>query len=192
MRSRVIGAVSIVIGVALLLTSAVMLTVRFREKQAASVDVAAVISQIENILPERYAGIIEQRTNSDMPALEINGTDYIGFLELPGRSIKLPVGSLWGNSDFGYRPARYTGSVYDGSLIIGGRYDDGNFDFADKLNAGDEVTFTDMTGGVFRYTVEKITHADNAKTETLTETNCELLLFVKKENTFLLIQCKAA
>lgn len=192
MRSRVIGAVSVVIGVALLLTSAVLLVVRLREKQAASVDVDIIISQIENVLPERYAGIIEQRTNSDMPALEINDIDYIGLLELPDRNIELPVSSSWGSSDFGYRPARYTGSVYDGSLIIGGRYDDGNFDFADKLDAGEKVTFTDMTGGVFRYTVEKITHSDNAKTETLTETSCELLLFVKKENTFLLIQCKAA
>lgn len=191
MRSKIIGAVSILAGAALILTSTVMLTVRFREKQATAVDVAAVISKIEKILPERNAGIIEQRTNSDMPALEIDGTDFIGLLELPGRNISLPVSNSWGNKDFGYRPARYTGSIYDGTLVIGGRYEAGNFDFADKLDIGEEITFTDMTGGVFRYTVEKITHSDNAKTETLTGGDGELTLFVKKESTFLLIHCRA-
>lgn len=47
------------------------------------------------------------------------------------------------------------GSVYDGTLIVGGRSEDGNFDFIDQLDAGEELTFTDMTGRVFRYTVRK-------------------------------------
>ena len=40
------------------------------------------------------------------------------------------------------------GSVYDGTLIVGGRSADGNFDFIDQLDAGEELTFTDMTGRV--------------------------------------------
>ena len=72
------------------------------------------------------------------------------------------------------------GSVYDGTLIVGGRSEDGNFDFIDQLDAGEELTFTDMIGRVFRYMVRKICHADNARAETLADSESALTLFVKK------------
>ena len=75
------------------------------------------------------------------------------------------------------------GSVYDGTLIVGGGSEDGNFDFIDQLDAGEELTFTDMTGRVFRYKVRKICHADNAA-ETLVDSESALTLFVKKMELF--------
>lgn len=116
--------------------------------------------------------------------VEIDGIDVIGLLELPGRGIKLPVSAEWDRSEQSFRPARFMGSVYDGTLIVGGRSEDGNFDFIDQLDAGEELTFTDMTGRVFRYTVHKIRHADNARAETLADTESALTLFVKKMGLF--------
>lgn len=55
---------------------------------------------------------------------------------------------------------------------------------ADQLDAGEELTFTDMTGRVFRYTVRKICHADNARAETLADSESALTLFVKKMELF--------
>lgn len=115
-----------------------------------------------------------------MAAVEIDGIDVIGLLELPGRGIKLPVSAEWDSSEQSFRPARFMGSVYDGTLIVGGRSEDGNFDFIDQLDAGEELTFTDMTGRVFRYKVRKICHADNARAETLVDSESALTLFVKK------------
>lgn len=115
-----------------------------------------------------------------MAAVEIDGIDVIGLLELPGRGIKLPVSAEWDSSEQSFRPARFMGSVYDGTLIVGGRSEDGNFDFIDQLDAGEELTFTDMIGRVFRYMVRKICHADNARAETLADTESALTLFVKK------------
>lgn len=127
-----------------------------------------------------------------MAAVEIDGIDVIGLLELPGRGIKLPVSAEWDSSEQSFRPARFMGSVYDGTLIVGGRSADGNFDFIDQLDAGEELTFTDMTGRVFRYTVHKIRHADNARAETLADSESALTLFVKKNGAFLIVRCAAA
>ena len=124
--------------------------------------------------------------------VEIDGIDVIGLLELPGRGIKLPVSAEWDSSEQSFRPARFMGSVYDGTLIVGGRSADGNFDFIDQLDAGEELTFTDMTGRVFRYTVHKIRHADNARAETLADSESALTLFVKKNGAFLIVRCAAA
>lgn len=170
--------------------SAVLFTVRQINESQTAVDISGVVEKIETALPERSAGVTEKRADNTMPAIEIDGTDFVGILELPDRNIKLPVASKWSGSDVAFRPARYLGSAYDGTLIIGGKYDDGNFDFADKIDTGEEITFTDMTGKVFRYTAERINHSDNAETETLTDRGYALTLFVKKESTFLIIRCE--
>ena len=121
-------------------------------------------------------------TPSSLAAVEIDGIDVIGLLALPGRGIKLPVSAEWDSSEQSFRPARFMGSVYDGTLIVGGHSKDGNFDFIDQLDAGEELTFTDMFGRVFRYTVRKIRHADNARAETLADSESALTLFVKKRS----------
>jgi len=155
-------------------------------------DIPGIVKKIEAALPERSAGIIEKRADNTMPSVEIDKTDFIGLLALPERNITLPVGAVWDSSGRGFRPAKFLGSVYDGSLIIGGAFQTGNFDFADKLEVGEKITFTDMTGRVFRYTVGRISHSDNAKAETLRDSDYELTLFVKKENAFLILRCNAA
>ena len=63
---------------------------------------------------------------------------------------------------------------------------------ADQLDAGEELTFTDMSGRVFRYAVRKIRHTDNARAETLADSESALTLFVKKSGTFLIVRCAAA
>lgn len=162
-----------------------------REKQGAA-DIPSLVEKIEAALPERSAGVMEKRADSTMAAVEIDGVDMIGLLELPGRGIKLPVAAEWDSSQQGFRPAKFSGSVYDGTLIVGGSSEAGNFDFADQLDAGEEVTFTDMTGRIFRYTVRKISHADNARAETLADAEDMLTLFVKKNGTFLIVRCGVA
>mgnify|MGYP000149897526 FL=1 len=192
MRNKVLSVIAFSLGILLIAASAALFAARQIQKVKTEVDIPTVVKKIEKTLPERSAGVIEKRTDNTMPSIEIDKTDFIGLLKLSGRNIKLPVGAKWDGSEFGFRPAKYLGSVYDGTLIIGGKYAADNFDFADKLDTGEEITFTDMTGKVFRYTVDKISHADNAKTETLTDKDYELTLFVKKKSTFLIIRCKAA
>lgn len=158
-------------------------------KKHSSPDINPVIAKIESVLPKRSVGMPEQRSNNAMPAFEVDGTDFVGLLEVPARNIKLPVCAKWNSAYWGFRPARYLGSAYDGTLIIGGKYEPDNFDFADLIDVGEKVTFTDMNGKVFEYKVDKVSHSSNAKTETLVSGEYPLTLFVKKESTFLIIRC---
>lgn len=191
MRSKGLSILLITLGVLLLGAAAILFVVRQADKQRAA-GIPSLIEKIEAALPERSAGVIENRADSAMAAVEIDGIDVIGLLELPGRGIKLPVSAEWDSSEQSFRPARFMGSVYDGTLIVGGRSEDGNFDFIDQLDAREELTFTDMIGRVFRYTVRKICHADNARAETLADSESALTLFVKKNGAFLIVRCAAA
>lgn len=192
MKSKTVSFAAVLLGILLIAMSAIILTVRQIQKAKADIDAAAVVEKIKKALPELSAGIIEKRNDNVMPSIEIDGTDFIGLLELPGRNTVLPVGAKWDASGLGFRPAKYLGSVYDGTLILGGRYEYGGFDFADKLETGEEITFTDMTGRLFRYTVNRIHHSDNADTETLKSGNYDLTLFVKKDAGFLIVGCNSA
>ncbi len=189
MRSKTAGRVITAAGIVLLAAAAVMFAGRLYEKKQNGMDISEAAQRIEKLLPERSAGIAEERENAAMAAIEIDGKDFVGLLEIPDRNIKLPVAASWGTSDFSFRPARYTGSVYNSTLIIGGKYAEGNFDFIDSLEPGEEITFTDMFGFVFDYTVEKISHSDNADTETLKSVGGALTLFVKKDSRFLIVRC---
>lgn len=189
MRSKTAGRVITAAGIVLLAAAAVMFAGRLYEKKQNGMDISEAAQRIEKLLPERSAGIAEERENAAMAAIEIDGKDFVGLLEIPDRNIKLPVAASWGTSDFSFRPARYTGSVYNNTLIIGGKYAEGNFDFIDSLEPGEEITFTDMFGFVFDYTVEKISHSDNADTETLKSVGGALTLFVKKDSRFLIVRC---
>ena len=192
MRSKGFSVLLVTLGILLLAAAAALLGMRLtREKQGAA-DIPSLVEIIEAALPERSAGVMENRADSTMAAVEIDGIDVIGLLELPGRGIKLPVGAEWDSSQQGFRPAKFSGSVYDGTLIVGGSSEAGNFDFADQLDAGEEVTFTDMTGRIFRYTVRKISHADNARADTLAGAEDMLTLFVKKNGAFLIVRCGMA
>lgn len=146
MRTKHFSVIAILLGIALIAASSAFIAVRFIQKNQSSEKLSETVEKIEECMPETSAGFIEERSDTSMPAIEIDGRDYIGILELPGRTLKLPVAANWSSSGLSFRPAKYIGSVYDGSLIIGGRYEEGNFDFADLIDAGEEVTFTDMTG----------------------------------------------
>ena len=191
MRNKTLSILCVILGTLLLGAAVVFFTVRQAEKKRSAADLPLMVNALEAALPERTAGVIEQRTDSTMPAVEIGGLDFIGLLELPGRGIRLPVAAQWSSSDLGFRPARYAGSVYDGTLIIGGSSEADNFGFADQLDAGEEIAFTDMTGSVFRYTVRKVSHADSAETDTLADPDDALTLFVKKDGRFLIVRCGA-
>ena len=191
MRNKRLSAVVLFLGIVMIAVSAAFFVVQLIRKAQNTAAIPAIVEKMEKILPDRSAGVIEKRADNTMPVAEINGADFIGLLELPDRQIKLPVSARWSGSGSECTSARYSGSLYDGTLVIGGKYERGIFDFADQLDAGEEVRFTDMTGRVFRYSVSKISHSDHAGIDALTDSDCPLTLFVKKGHTFLIIRCSA-
>lgn len=89
----------------------------------------------------------------EMPEKVIDGQIYIGVVEIPTLSLKLPVIRDWSDERLKIAPCRYVGSVYTGDLIISGHSYKKHFRYIRKLVEGDPVIFTDMDGNRFVYQV---------------------------------------
>ncbi len=162
--------------------------VRYKmEKKKVETLLPDTVSRIEEILPNKSTGFIEERSDSSMAAISLNGSDFVGLLEIGDYNLKLPVFAKWSRSD-AQRPAVYLGSPYDGSLIIGANYEQ-QFYFADTMETGVEICFTDLYGQVFTYQVDFIKHAAHADTSVLKAEKCDLTIFVKVKGEYLILRC---
>ncbi len=167
----------IILGIGLVLLSvSLLLAFRIRVHRGAEHSQRS-LSAIHEILPERTPGVPGAYSVSDMPALEIEGVDYVAVVEIPSFGITLPVANQWDSKKLSLAPARFAGSAYDSSLVIGGMDDSRQFGFCDKIQHGAVITVTDMTGAQFTYTVCQIHRAKHAETQWLTETEYDLTLF---------------
>ena len=140
---------------------------------------AEVVAQITTILPGRIDGVMESYSNMEMPAMQIGGEDYIGLLEIPAFGLTLPIGSSWDAGKVTSYPCRFWGTVYDGSLVVGGADQTGQLDCLDQIWDGGVVTVTDMTGSVFRYMVSRVERSKSAQAEVLLDDAADLSLFVR-------------
>ena len=138
-----------------------------------------VVSQINELLPERTQGTPGIYQNTHMPVLEINRTDYIGILEIPVFGITLPVTDKWDSKKLYSAPSRFCGSVYDHTLVVGGSDYPQQFAFCDKIENGTLVMVTDMTGARFTYTVSCVDRAKHAEAKWLLDTDYDLVLFCR-------------
>lgn len=137
------------------------------------------VTQIRALLPEKTLGVAGTNPEISMPVLEIGGKDYAAILEIPAYGITLPVADRWDTKALVSVPARFSGSVYDGSLVIGGNDHARQFAFCDKIENGTLVTVTDMTGAQFTYAVSRVDRAKHAKAQWLQEENADLTLFCR-------------
>lgn len=130
----------------------------------------AALGQVEQLIAAEPVDERESQTDNEEPKIEkeeaseaseelemtvkmVNGQEYIGVVEIPTLSLKLPVISEWSDDRLKIAPCRYIGSVYTHDLIISGHSYKNHFRYIRKLELGDPVTFTDMDGQRFEYEV---------------------------------------
>lgn len=92
----------------------------------------------------------------EMPTVEVEGHAYIGTLRIPGLGLELPVMSEWSYRKLKLAPCRFTGSAYQGDLIIVAHNYVTHLGNIKNLPVGAEVTFTDVAGNVFCYALAEI------------------------------------
>lgn len=165
------------LGVCLILASVSMVLVFHIRMHMGAQHSRQMMASMEQILPERTAGVPGVSLAAGMPVLEIENTDYVAILEIPSFDIALPVADQWNSDDLFGSPSRFFGSAYDNTLIIGGVDDPRQFGFCDKIQHGARITITDMTGAQFAYTVSGVDRAKHAKTQWLMDGDCDLTLF---------------
>ena len=143
-------------------------------------------------MPQRSAGNVLAHSDSQMPVLQIDGEDFLGLLEIPMHDVKLPIYSQWEKSKLSAYPCCFWGSVYASSLIIGGVDAAGQMDFLTKVDIGDSVIVTDMTGAEFLYNVEKIERSKTAVAEKLYSTEEALILFAREKYSleYVIVRCR--
>ena len=134
---------------------------------------------MNKLLPDRTLGVPETYADPGMPNLEINGEDYVALLEIPSQGVRLPVADQWNSMELFHSPARFAGSVYDKTMVIGGADHSGQFGFCDEIEHGAVITITDMTGAQFSYTVARIDRANRAEARWLQNEAYDLTLFCR-------------
>lgn len=89
------------------------------------------------------------------------------------------------------RPGRFWGSIYDGTCILGGSNQEGQFAFCSRLDVGDDIVITDMQGVEFRCCVERIDRSQSADFEQLYHADYPLTLFVREkyESRYIVVRC---
>ena len=186
-KRKILNSLAIVVG-ALLIAGAVGILIAqadFSVKQSAS----KIVSEMEKIIPNRSRSLPEARLGN-MPSAEIGGEDFVGLIEIEQYGTVLPVGSDWNEQDVDRYPAVYKGSIYDRDLLIGGVNREGQFDFADSIEIGSIVKFTDLFGRVFWYEVSMVNHAETI--DSIQSGEDDLTLFAKSRNTskYVIIRCR--
>ena len=113
----------------------------------------------------------------EMPAVEEDGGDYIGVLELPLLGLELPVMESWSYPDLRVAPCRYSGSAYQDDMVVAAHNYKSHFGRLKELRPGDEVRFTDMEVNVFRYAVADLETLGKYDVEKMTSGDWDLTLF---------------
>lgn len=154
----------------------------------------SLVTEIEALLPEKTKGIPEDRADRSMPVLQVEGMDFSGILEVPAFGVALPIYSQWDTGKLSSFPCRYFGNVYDGSLIVGGSDRKGQFDFCGRIDIGNAVVVTDMTGAQYIYTVHTVERSKKADADTLVAEGNSLTLFMKDAYAmeYIIVRCAMA
>lgn len=113
----------------------------------------------------------------DLPAMEIDGNRYVGYLEIPVLELKLPVLENWSYPNLKLSSCRYAGSPYRDNMVVAAHNYARHFGRLKELAEGDEVRFTDMDGNVFVYTVAEKEQLSPQPAEAMLAGDWDLSLF---------------
>lgn len=113
----------------------------------------------------------------EMLTMEIGKHSYIGYIEMPTLGISLPVMSEWSYPKLRIAPCRYTGSVYDDTMVILAHNYTRHFGRIRELDVGDPVQFIDADGNIYQYTVAKHETLEKRDVEAMVNSEYDLTLF---------------
>lgn len=178
-------------GLALLILCLAITVITVFKTNQAQKETPFIVETINACLPDRHSISIEDYIGCEMPALEIEGSDYVALIEIPNFNVELPVQRDWENKDLAKSPCRFWGSIYNNDLIIGGKYQEGQFSFCQQLDIDDRINIIDMRGAQYNFTVQKIERSNDVSFVTLSEGEYPLSLFVKEkyDSKYIIVRC---
>ena len=157
------GVLCMILG-AVLISAALSLFI-FNKKEARSAKQMAqdalvtLVGEMEEQKEMAVSGeltLSEEEMNSaklNMDTIEIDGNRYVGFVSLPTLGLELPILAEWDYDLLQLAPCLYSGTTYTNDMVLMAHNYESHFGRIDELEIGDEVLFTDVSGGVLRYEV---------------------------------------
>lgn len=114
----------------------------------------------------------------EMPVKHVDGYDYIGILYIPSINMVLPVISETSYRHLRRAPCRFSGTVYEKNMVLGGHNYRSHFSPIKGLKINADVIFQDVEGYVYTYHVsDQITLKPTQVEELITKTDWDLSLF---------------
>ena len=107
----------LIAGICVLAIAVILLFTSIYNMQSSERLTASYVSTIKTLIPEPQGAALAESAENEMPALSIDGKDFIGLMEMPSHNSVVPVGAQWKKAN--KYPCRFSGSVYDGSIQIG-------------------------------------------------------------------------
>ena len=191
MKGNSIRKICVLAGICLLIGAIVILAMWRWNIDRSDKQAQSDVRTLQLLIPEPQNAVPEERRDNTMAVLSVDGTDFVGLLELPRYGSILPVCADWGNTS--QYPCRFSGSIYDGTLQIGATTQKGQYDFYRELSVGDPVCYTDVEGNRYSFEITHIrseSHVDQA----VLQQEAALTLFIKNIYAFdyLIVFCDIA
>lgn len=179
MKRNKLTYILIVLGVLLIAAAIITMAVTMISQNQAAKRASEIADDLYALMPDVKNSAPDGRGNVTMSMIEIEGANYVGVIDVPLYNASLPIYGMWETSKVDRFPCRYMGSMYDGSLIIGGSDHEGQFDFLKLISEGETVYVTDTTGARYHYVVSYIEITKDVSTEHLTAEESDLVLFAR-------------
>ncbi len=175
---RKLGLIIIAAGTALILAAMILLRHNRQEDERAGAASEGLVERIEaSVEAAEPAGEPETDEEDGMTVVMLDGYAYIGCVEIPAIDRKLPVMADWSYQQLQLAPCRQFGSVDGDDLVIAAHNYDSHFGRLKELTEGAAVLFTDMDGGVTRYTVARVTILQPDEVDAVRESGHDLVLY---------------
>lgn len=114
---------------------------------------------------------------AEMPVVEIDGYEYIGYLSIPDLELELPVMSEWDYNRLKVAPCRHFGSSRTDDLVIAAHNYKRHFGPLSKLDIGAEIIFTDMEGIENRYVLQELSTLAPDAVDAVQNSGYDLVLY---------------
>ena len=191
LNKRVIPKICLLAGICLIVIGAAVLASWQWTIHSSINNTKLCVQTLENLIPAPQGAVLQERKDNTMPILSVDGTDFVGILEMPRFNSSLPVCANWGKIT--KYPCKFSGSIYNSTLEIGATTQKGQYDFYREISVGDSLVFTDMEGNRYTYAVTNLRYEKHANKTELQSDASDLILFIKNIYAFeyLIISCNA-
>ena len=183
MRKASPGVICVLLGVVLLLAALGLYGYNRWEDAQAGAEAQTVVQDLQEKVVEQTQSaasapaIDYSSLDPELPVVELDGYEYVGYVEIPALEVELPVMADWDYDRLKIAPCRQFGSSRTDDLVIAAHNYQTHFGRLKELQEGDTVRFTDMEGIVNTYAVSKCETLQPTEVDAVQNSGYDLVLY---------------